>query len=399
MFEPKYIYRPVPCPVYRVEAFQTWLEDMAREGLILEKDSFLLGLATFTRQSPKHYRYRLEPTPDIPGIFNDYDTPDTRAVEMNADFGWEYVTRRDQFYIYRCENPHAPELHTDPQIQQLSLQAMKKRSRSALLWSIFNLFFLTWLNLGFMLTIACAFLGTPLIAAGLLILLESFSWRLQEVLHLRKLCARMKQGESPTQKADWQTGRHYYRVRSILSVLFTILWFSAVFTAKSDAEYLLSDYDQPLPFATFTEIFPESEVTLEDSFVDSKVILYSDLLIPETIEYSFHGDIRFDEYETAYGILHVNYHRAASPFLARQLAKDYQRHAGRQNRIFGGDKRIPYDVSSVDADYIICYNEGINVILILCKGNEIIRCTYLVRGHNTDPEIVDFAKIMAASLG
>lgn len=399
MFDQHYIYRPVPCPVYRVEAFQTWLEDMAREGLILEKDSFLLGLATFTRQAPRNYRYRLESTPDVPGIFNDYDTPDYRAVEMNQAFGWEYVTRRDQFYIYRCENPHAPELHTDPQIQELSLKAMKKRSRSALLWSIFNFLFLTWLNLGFMLTIACAFLGTPLIAAGLLILLESFVWRLMEVLHLRKLCNRMKNGESPIQKTDWKKGRHLYRARSVFSVVFTILWFAAAFTAKSDAEYLLQDYDQPLPFATLEAVFPDCEITIDDSFVDSKVILYSDILIPETLEYTFHGDIHFDQYESAYSILHVNYHEAASPFLARQLARDYQRHAGRQSRIFGSDKRIPYDVSHVDADYIVCYNEGVNVILILCKGNEIIRCTYHAYGHDTDPEIEHFAQVMAASLG
>ena len=117
MSEPKYIYRFVPCPAYRVEAIQTWLEDLAREGLILEKDTFLFGVVTFTRQSPRNYRYRLEATPDIPGIFNDYDTPDYRAVELNESFGWEYVTRYGQFYIYRCADPTAPELHTDPAVE------------------------------------------------------------------------------------------------------------------------------------------------------------------------------------------------------------------------------------------------------------------------------------------
>jgi len=399
MPEPKYVYRCVPCPVYRIEAFQCWLEDLAREGLILEKDSILFGVATFTRQTPRHLRYRLETTPEVPSFLNDYDTPDHRVVEMNEEFGWIYVTRYGQFYIYRCADPNAPELHTDPQLQALSLKAMKKRTRSALLWSVFNFLFLGWLNLGFMLTIACAFLGTPLIAGGLLILLESFAWRLLEVLHLRKLCARMKSGESPTQKSDWKKGRHLYWLRSVLSVVFTILWFAAAFTTKSDAEHLLPDYDQPLPFATLEDVFPDCKVTIDDSFVDSKVILYSDILIPETLEYTFHGDIHFDQYDAAYSILHVNYHRTVSPFLSRQLAREYQRHAGRQSRIFGGDKRIPYDVSHVEADYIVCYNEGINVILILCKGNEVIRCTYHAYGHDTDPEIEYFAQVMAASLG
>lgn len=400
MSEPKYIYKPVPCPVYRVEAFQSWLEDLAREGLILlKKDSILLGIATFTRQAPQPLRYRLEPTPKAAGSTNDYDTPDHRAVEMNEAFGWEYVTRYGQFYIYRCADPHAPELHTDPQLQELSLKALKKRTRNALLWSILNLLFLGWLNLGCILTIAAAFLGTLLIAGGLLLVLESFLSRLYELIHLKKLCDKMKQGQSPTGQADWKKGRFLFRVKRILEVILPLLWFIACFTSKADGEYLLQDYDKPLPFATLEQVFPEEEVILDDAFVDSDIILYSDILIPETMEYSFYGDVRFDRFDTAYAYIHVNYHRTVSPRIARQLAKEYVWHATRQDLFFFRSDWSYYDVSGVEADYITCFNQGYNVILILAKGNEIIRCTYRVNGHDTDAEIARFAQVMAASLG
>ena len=95
----------------------------------------------------------------------------------------------------------------------------------------------------------------------------------------------------------------------------------------------------------------------------------------------------------------LNYHRTRFPFLARQMVREYQRHAARQDSLFSRPQRIPYDMSSVDADSVVCYNEGVYVILILCKDNEIIHCRYLNRGHDTDPEIEHFARVMADSLG
>ena len=400
MAEPKYIYRPVPCPVFRVEAFQCWLEDMARKGLILyEKDNIILGVATFIRQTPRHLRYRLEPTPKQAGSMNDYDTPDAQALELNAQFGWKYVTRYGQFYIYRCGDPTAPELHTDPQLQEINLLALKKRTRKAFFWSIFNAIFLCWLNLGFVLTLGCAFLGTPLVAGGILILGESFAYRALEVIHFKKLCRRLQLGDAPTRKADWKRGRFLFRARSFLSTILPVVWLVACFTAKPDGEYLLRDNSQPLPFATLAEVFPEAQVTIDDSVVDSELKTYTDLLIPETMEYTFYGDVQFDKYESSHAILHLNYHRTVSPFLARQIVREYQRHAARQRGIFSKKDWIPYDMSAVSADFIVCYNEGINVILLLCKGNEVIRCQYLNRGHDTDPEIEHFAQVMAGSIG
>ena len=53
------IYRLSPCPFYDVERTESWLQDMAQNGLFLEKDGIGCGLACFQRGEPKEVHYRL----------------------------------------------------------------------------------------------------------------------------------------------------------------------------------------------------------------------------------------------------------------------------------------------------------------------------------------------------
>lgn len=398
MAEPKYVYRPVPCPVFRVEAFQTWLEDMAQRGLFLERDSILLGIATFVPGPARTVRYRLEPVEKTATFLNGNDTPSRSAMELNAQFGWEFVSRYGQFFIYRCDDPAAPELHTDPEIQQWSLKALKKRTRSNLLGGALYCLFFILLRFESIFLPACAFIGTGIMALGVFMVLEGFGYRMFELYHLRRLCTRVRQGQTPTKKADWRRGRQAFRLRSVLSVLILPVWIFLAFTAKPDEVYPVRDYDTPLPFATFSDVYPDREPVLDEQIVESEVLLYSDFLFPQTIEYSWHGNIPFSPTDTAYSILHVNYHQTRSPRLARQLAQSYTRRAKRDTLWPSEDKLIAYDVSAVEADYIFCCNDGPQVLLIVCQGDRMVRCTFWVYGHDTDAEVLRFAQIMADSL-
>ena len=40
MSDIQYVYRPLPCPDYDVEGMESWLTDMAAEGLVLSPDGF-----------------------------------------------------------------------------------------------------------------------------------------------------------------------------------------------------------------------------------------------------------------------------------------------------------------------------------------------------------------------
>ena len=56
----KHVYRLCPCDRGDVEGIQSWLEDMAMEGLFLADDGVFCGVFTFERGLPKRVIYRLD---------------------------------------------------------------------------------------------------------------------------------------------------------------------------------------------------------------------------------------------------------------------------------------------------------------------------------------------------
>ena len=118
----------VPCPDYDVEGTECWLTDLAREGLLLKKDGLFAGVAVFERAVPQRVQYRLEAAQKDTGLLGDGYEPDPEQVELCAQYGWEYVARRGEFYIYRSHDPAARELNTDPAVQALALKAVKSSS-------------------------------------------------------------------------------------------------------------------------------------------------------------------------------------------------------------------------------------------------------------------------------
>lgn len=104
---------------------QTWLEDLSLEGWKLEKIRYNFG--QFRRTAPHRIRYRLEPTErlweDKPlGYYEEKD-------RLYADMGWHLVGKAkwNMCYIYYTEDPNAPELHTDSDIQKELWRRMRRR--------------------------------------------------------------------------------------------------------------------------------------------------------------------------------------------------------------------------------------------------------------------------------
>jgi hypothetical protein len=107
---------------------EKWLERMAREGWFLVSGGIVFR---FVRGTPSECRYRL-----------DYRTESGQALSeylgLCRDAGWEHVDRFANWHYFRCADPAAPELHTDPE----SLAASYKRL-------LVFLVILLVLNLGF----------------------------------------------------------------------------------------------------------------------------------------------------------------------------------------------------------------------------------------------------------
>ena len=142
-------YQQAPVSLYDTAAVEAWLEDSAREGYRLLRVIPRCGGARgiFQWDLPRECRYRLEPAGE--------SEPDPERVETYRELGWDYVTTYKVFHIWRCDDPAAPELETDPVVQAMGVRLLRRkvlRDMAAtagllLLWPIVLMRFTTLLEL------------------------------------------------------------------------------------------------------------------------------------------------------------------------------------------------------------------------------------------------------------
>lgn len=112
-----------PLFLYDPAMEQAWLEDQAAKGRFVYEYKSLY--ACFWHEEPKtHVRFRLEPARD------DTDRPDMQTQETYLEMGWKYVCSIDRSYrVWRCDDPKAPELNTDPQVQAAGYDYLQRKSQ------------------------------------------------------------------------------------------------------------------------------------------------------------------------------------------------------------------------------------------------------------------------------
>lgn len=129
----KRVKKLVPYALWDFTGLQTWLNQQAQAGYALAKwpGWTFIGIAYFQKDpSAVHARYCLDP---IQKHFGEAQLAEQAA--RYRELGWSYAGKIWNHYaIYRCDDPQAPELYTDPD----SLAwAMKKQVRLALLRPLF----------------------------------------------------------------------------------------------------------------------------------------------------------------------------------------------------------------------------------------------------------------------
>ena len=103
---------------------ECWLEDMAREGLHLEKVN--KWSAVFLRGEPAEVRYRVDVSPN---------PPEPAQITLYQESGWDFVVRSGQLNFYRSPGSrNAPELHTDPAQQAVTLEGLERLLRRTAIW-------------------------------------------------------------------------------------------------------------------------------------------------------------------------------------------------------------------------------------------------------------------------
>lgn len=389
----KLYYRPPPCPAYDIEGTESWLESMAERGYFLTSDGFFLGFGIFERRTPARVRYRLQSSMSPGGLYDD-NAPDDEAVEISQALGWRYIANRGRFYIFTSQDIQAAELNTDPQVQALALDIVRKRERGDLLLTMLWLAVCPIVWIRFKIFTGAIAIGTVLSLYGALLVLWAICASFAKVLHLHRLKKRLSAGGALDHKKNWQTRATRYRVGNILFLVLIIAWF-AVFMYRwghsTDGRMKLEDYSGELPFATIADLAPGGEFSLRDFGSYSNMIdISSDLLAPTIISMFQTASVRLDDGTLLDGGLDVEYFETVSPWIARQIARELQS----QDKSDYRDSYALLETPDLNADYAVAY-ESLFTTLILVDGNRVIRIAFYQTSNNYTMPTQEWMQIFA----
>lgn len=380
MSEPKYAYRIPPCSKYDIAGMESWLEDLAAKGLFLDRDGLFLGFASFVRREPARLRFRLEATDTTGGLFSPTHDPDDEIIELHQLMGWDYRGRWGQFHIYVTADPDAPELHTDPRVQALTIQALNKFQRTEL-WGFFWYTAIMYYFHGSVLFSLTALWGLGRTVLLLLFLLSFPVVKLIGLVRMTLLKHHLKKGIPMTHHADWQKGKwiiyggRLARWMAGFVLLFSLmgLWSESILNENAVEP---EDWAEPLPFATVQHLYPDGQISQRTFFFDNEVTYWSNWISPDNYEFTEWRELTLPDGSVTTAYLRIWYYDTRFDWFASMLARELaNQNAGSiYDRIFT-DSTAPEPLEGIDADYAVRFYHN-NPGIALCSGSTVVVVRY-----------------------
>lgn len=357
----KKYYRLAPCPSYDIAGWESWLEDMAREGCTPTGFDNFQPVIRFDPMPPKEYRYRMEPKQQ-----REWE-PDQHLLALAQELGWEYVGQRGSFFVFRTDDPNAPELHTEPETQAMSLRYLRKLFRDRLLIMAVELAVLGGLLL--------PQFGWVLVEYGSLYVLSLFLGILSllaggavGLVRIRKLQKALRGGQPMAHRRDWREGARFHKFLSALTwpmlLLLMLCWFSNGMRELGFGEVSLAEYPGQPPFVTLDELGSGMEI---DHISNNVARSWSDPLFPVCVSWLDGASVTWPDGEWTAGLQIVQYCEARTPWLAELVARGYL--SAYRPRYDTGPKELP----QLGVDYAAGYwgEYGLNRA-VLVEGNTVV---------------------------
>ena len=393
----EFITRYPPCPIYEIRRFENWLEDMAKDGWILLQNPFSrLGSVGFRKAEPKSIRYRVQPAPKKPGWFSRHDGPQI-AVDLAADCGWTYLGMRDGFLVYFTDDPDAPELNTDLQVQLLALEAHRKRRWTHLLSGIVMVFLFIALLLWVGPVSFC--MNKPNWYLPLIFLCYFYAIVLQikELLHLKRQQQKLADGEYDST----QTSFPFHKLTILVTTgLWIFVMCSIVITGFFSWQTFrwqpVSKYPGPLPFATIEDVTGETlDTTLWSADHNNDFAARTALLANKQILFEQYGHISCDNEDPISIALEIEYYEMRSEWLATQLFREIHRTAARSK----GEYRqyIEQQTPELPVDQAAAYSVY-QTTLLLRQGNQVLLVRFIPSYEINNVYFERWAPTFAASI-
>lgn len=381
-----------PCPSYDVERIESWLQDMAKEGWMLDGESaYWFGFFTFVKAEPQIVRYRLEPKTKRHSNFT--NAPDEEEEELYKEYGWEFVTQFHYFYIYRTADPNARELNTDYAVQATALKQIKRNTISSLInQSIIFIYWIPrWVNEIYRMLVSFDWTVFP---AFFVMLVTAVIVAAKDFLHIRRLRKQLKNNIPLDHNKPWRKNATAKRAGKIAIFLLYIYVLIAVFSScfnvmsQSYDHTPVEEFPGDPPFVTCADM---GEFTKEN-FLDgyNAYNRYATTLAPNIIEWKEYGTVVTEDGKTYHGSLIIDYYETASPTLARGLVDDFLYQYKRYD-----DFRI-VDAPDIDVDYVVAIHYIYPTVLIQ-HGNTFV-CASVSLEYQEDNLLEEWAQQMAQYL-
>lgn len=400
--ENKKIYKLCPCPAYDVEGMESWLEDLAEQGLFLSKDGFTFDFGAFEKGSPKKLKYRLTASENPTGIFADnMGNPDPEAIEISESMGWKYICYRGDFHIYVCEDSSARELNTDPLVQEIALKAVRSRQSVNIFNSVFWLVIYPFFYFKSGIIKTSLDIGTGFSIFVLFIAIWFLYDAIKENLYLRRLSKKLRENIPLEHKADFKKNGMLRHIKNGIQIAAVVVL--VVFSLHKWGDSLMyedripiKEFKEEIPFATISD-FVGGEIIKYEEFMKGKsfnsVKKYKDLLAPVNIDFSQQVNVKNSDGKSVGGGLFVDYHQCANPFTAHLLAKEYY-YADKYSKNFE-DLYSP----EADGDFAKVYLDSMRFrTLVYQKGNEVIHAYFFPSYSSSDISVEEWANLMINSI-
>jgi len=379
----KYAYRLCPCNAVNIEGIQTWLEDLAAEGLLLEEDGAFLGIWRFRRTAPQQVRYRLEVVQQK--FLDDTYGPQEEMLEAAEAMGWEYVTRYRFFYIYRTADPAARPFHTDPAVHALTVKKLKRQHNGELILDAIYVVLMACLRgsrFGNFYRDAAA-LGPWYTLSLLGLLLCLLLIPLSHVLWLRKYVNKLRRGEPLEDRREWKPGILRIAAAKVIPPILAAVWLCSVFSGwiMSTKKTPMTRYSCNAPFASIEEVYPEGEVLSRTDMGDYNTFLTWENPVSRNTEWNESGTVSVDG-KTYHFILRITCYETGAQWIARGLARDL--YAADFTR-YGGKRFEALEAPETEAEELRVYSSYSVRKVVLRQGNTVIHGTVSIdEGQEAD---------------
>lgn len=323
-----------PCSYMDIEEFQSWLEDMSRQGYLLTKPGKMRNAYLFHRISPLKTRYRLTPVSDDLEDWN--ERPDTEKRSLAEAFGWDYVCTVGGFHIYRSYNDEDRELNSDPQVLAEYLRQLRKKALiSALAVLISPVLYL--FIVGFL--VGPGHFWQYLIRNGLM-LFVSFSLLflfttfkgIYRSVKLAKLFRLLNARKLPIYYKDWKKGEKRFHIQTAFTYTIGVLLIISFSFYRVSSQDRLRFREHPedsrnLPFVTVLNLAEFSDSQSAKRLEAGGMVNWTQVFSDVNYEWTEIVDVVSSDGREGRFSIELSYHEINSDWLADRLTNEYLKEA------------------------------------------------------------------------